>query len=450
MSSNESTEQVVEPTTTPPRSGPAAVSKKRAWTVTGLLLAFMVINFGDKAVLGLAAGALQREFGITPEQYGVIASGFFLLFSVSALGVGFVADRVSTKRILLVLAVIWSVTLLPVIGTGGFAVLLASRIVLGAAEGPAFGVANHAMQKWFVDAERNVPAALLSLGPALGVIITAPTLTWLMIQFGWRSMFVAMIAVGVLWAILWTVFGKEGPIGTETAAVSSTASDRTVEFGPAVSTLRVLSTGTWIGSALAVFAAYWSLSLLISWLPPYLTTGAGYTESETGLLTTLPWIAGAVAILAQGALSQGLMRRGLSGRWARGGLGGAVLIVSGVCTWAFVQVPGGVAKLVLMALGLGISGVIFTVATTACGQVSPVRRRGTVLGAFVAVYSLAGVIAPLVTGKLVGAAGATPVDGYKTVFTLTAAILVAGGVAAVALIRPERDAARLLTRAARR
>ncbi|WP_165943783.1 MFS transporter [Saccharopolyspora karakumensis] len=439
MFRNESTEQVAEPAGSS-RSG----SRRRAWTVTVLLVVFMVINFGDKAVLGLAAGALQREFGISAEQYGVIASGFFLLFSLSALAVGFLVDRIATKPVLLALAVIWSLTLLPVLGTAGFVVILVSRIVLGAAEGPAFGVANHAMQKWFPDAERNVPAALLSLGPSLGVIITAPTLTWLMIHFGWRSMFVALIAVGVLWAILWAALGKDGPIGAETAQ------PRADETSPApettVSTLRVLATGTWIGSAVAVFAAYWSLSLLIAWLPPYLTTGAGYSESETGLLTTLPWVVGALAVVVQGAVSQRLMWRGVSGRWARGGLGGAVMIVSGVCTWAFVQVPAGPLKLALMALGLGISGVIFTVATTACGQVSPARRRGAVLGAFVAVYSLAGMIGPLVAGRLVGAAGAAPADGYETTFTLTAAIVVIGGVAAVALIRPERDAARLHAR----
>lgn len=447
MSHTPSSAQVVTSTTP---SGPEQpeVSRRKAWTVTFLLLLFMVINFGDKAVLGLAAGALQREFGITPEQYGVIASGFFLLFSVSALAVGFLADRVSTKRVLLVLALIWSVTLLPMIAAGGFAVILISRIVLGAAEGPAFGVANHAMQKWFVDAERNVPASLLSLGPALGVIITAPTLTWLMIHFGWRSMFVAMIAAGVLWAILWAALGKEGPIGATTAQTNP--AETAPEPASTVSTLRVLSTGTWIGSALAVFAAYWSLSLLISWLPPYLTTGAGYTESETGLFTTLPWVAGALAVVVQGSISQRLMRRGVSGRWARGGLGGAVMVAAGICTWGFVQVPGGALKLTLMALGLGISGVIFTVATTACGQISPVRCRGAVLGAFVAVYSLAGVVAPYITGRLVGAAGTVPVDGYETTFTLTAAILVAGGVAAVALIRPERDAARLAAHAGHR
>ncbi|MDG3016385.1 MFS transporter [Speluncibacter jeojiensis] len=415
--------------------------------MTALLLALMMINFGDKAVLGLAANDIRHEFGLSAAQYGTIASGFFLLFSISALAVGFIADRFATKPVLLVLAVVWAVALLPVLGAAGFGVLLASRIVLGAAEGPAFGVANHAVQKWFVDADRNVPAALLSLGPALGVMVAAPTLTWLMVHHGWRSMFVALIVAGVVWAVVWAVAGREGPLGAHSHGTAEPASAEGVEDVPAVSALRVLSTGTWIGCSIAVFAAYWSLSLVVSWLPPYLTNGAGYSKSQTGLLTALPWVAGAVAVVAQGVVTQRLMKRGVSARWARGALGGGVVIAAGVCTWAFVHVPNGPMKLALMALGLGISGVIFTVATTACGQISPARSRGAVLGAFVAVYSLAGVAAPFVTGRLVGDAGSAPIHGYDTVFMLTGIILVVGGIAAVALIRPERDAARLRTRA---
>lgn len=412
----------------------------RAWIIALMLLALMMINFGDKAVLGLAANDIRTEFGLSASQYGTIASGFFLLFSVSALAVGYLADRFSTTRILTALAAIWALAMLPVLGPAGFAVLLVSRIVLGAAEGPAFGVANHALQKWFVNSERSVPSAILNLGSTLGVIVAAPALTWLIVEYGWRSAFVAMILIGIGWVVIWLLVGREGPVG-------EAPSTRALDSGPAVaarsvSTWRILLSGTWIGSVIAVFAAYWGAALILSWLPAYLTSGLGYGATATGTLTTLPWIAGAIALLAQGWISQVLMRRGISSRIARGALGGAIMITAGVCTLGFVHASGGWPKLVLMAIGLGVSGVIFPVATTACGEIAPVARRGTVLGAFVGVYSLAGVLAPFVAGRLVGQAGEVPIDGYNTVFLTTAIILILGGISAVWLIRPERDRAR--------
>ncbi|WP_241841233.1 hypothetical protein [Rhodococcus erythropolis] len=40
----------------------------RAWTVTLLLLAFMLLNFADKAVLGFAGVHIMKDLGITPPN----------------------------------------------------------------------------------------------------------------------------------------------------------------------------------------------------------------------------------------------------------------------------------------------------------------------------------------------------------------------------------------------
>ena len=58
--------------------------------MTALIFLFMFINFADKAVLGLAAQPLMAELQLSPEQFGLIGSAFFLLFPVSAVLVGFV------------------------------------------------------------------------------------------------------------------------------------------------------------------------------------------------------------------------------------------------------------------------------------------------------------------------------------------------------------------------
>ncbi|MDV8129212.1 MFS transporter [Rhodococcus sp. IEGM 1304] len=136
--------------------------RRRAWLIAGLLLVFMVINFADKAVLGLAAGSIMEHIGLTSSQYGLIASGFFLLFSVAAIVGGVVSDRVPSKWLLVGMAVVWSIAQLPMLaplGAYGFWVVLGSRVLLGAAEGPAYPVANHAAHKWFPDRERETWSA---------------------------------------------------------------------------------------------------------------------------------------------------------------------------------------------------------------------------------------------------------------------------------------------------
>src|SRR3974390_1832638 len=86
-----------------------ATTPKGAWGMTTLLFFYMLVNFADKIVVGLAAVQIMKDRGLTPEQLGLLGSAFFSLYAVSAIVVGIIADRVATKWILLVLGVIWAV-----------------------------------------------------------------------------------------------------------------------------------------------------------------------------------------------------------------------------------------------------------------------------------------------------------------------------------------------------
>src|ERR1044072_898564 len=132
---------------------------KGAWTITFLLFLFMLVNFADKIVVGLAGVPIMTELKLTPEQFGLLGSSFFFLFSISAIVVGFIVNKVPTRWVLLALAVIWALAQFPMVGTVSFTTLLICRIVLGAGEGPAFSVAAHEIYKWFPDEKRTLPTA---------------------------------------------------------------------------------------------------------------------------------------------------------------------------------------------------------------------------------------------------------------------------------------------------
>ena len=81
---------------------------KGAWGMTALIFLFMLINFADKVVVGLAAQPIMAELNLKPEQFGLIGSSFFFLFALSAVIVGFITNRVQTRHTLLVMAIVWS------------------------------------------------------------------------------------------------------------------------------------------------------------------------------------------------------------------------------------------------------------------------------------------------------------------------------------------------------
>ena len=87
-----------------------SVAQKGGWTIVWLLFFFMLINFIDKAIIGLAAVPMMKEIGLTPKEFGLVNSSFFFLFSISAIVTGFIVNRIQTRWALLVMGIIWALT----------------------------------------------------------------------------------------------------------------------------------------------------------------------------------------------------------------------------------------------------------------------------------------------------------------------------------------------------
>jgi MFS family permease len=80
------------------------------------------------------------------------------------------------------------------------------------------------------------------------------------------------------------------------------------------------------------------------------------------------------------------------------------------------------------------------------GEFTPVSQRGAVIAIYGAIYTLAGIIAPLTMGSVIKHA-ATPIDGYMTGFTINAVIMVASGLLGLLLLWPNSERVRLLAQA---
>ena len=122
---------------------------EQAWLIVALLFLFMLINFADKAVIGIAAVPMMQELQLSPREFGLIGSSFFLLFSLSAIVTGFIVNWMQTRWVLLIMGLVWALAQFPMLGTVGFATTVACRVALGAGEGPAYPVALHSAYKWF-------------------------------------------------------------------------------------------------------------------------------------------------------------------------------------------------------------------------------------------------------------------------------------------------------------
>ncbi|WP_426410938.1 MFS transporter [Bradyrhizobium ganzhouense] len=413
--------------------GTTKETPKGAWTVTFLLFLFMVVNFADKIVVGLAGVPIMTDLKLEPAQFGMLGSSFFILFSVSAIVVGFIVNKVPTRYVLLTLAVIWALAQFPMVGTVSFTTLLICRIVLGAGEGPAFSVAAHAIYKWFPDEKRTLPTAILSQGSAFGVILAVPALNWVIVNHSWHYAFGALGVVGLIWVCAWLALGKEGPL-EDTKALA--ANELKIPY------IQLLTSRTFLGCVIATFGAYWALSLGLTWFTAFIITGLGFSQQEAGYISILPWVFGATIVILTGWISQVMMARGYTTRISRGVLGSVPLIIGGLILAMMPHVQGAGLQIALLVVGSGLCGAIYVVCPPMLGEFTPASQRGAIIAIYGALYTLSGIIAPMVMGTVIQRAGSM-LNGYMTGFTINAVVMVGSGVIGLLLLWPNTEKARL-------
>jgi ACS family D-galactonate transporter-like MFS transporter len=407
---------------------------KGAWLIVALLFLFMLINFADKAVIGIAAVPIMQELKLSPSEFGLIGSSFYLLFAVSAIVTGFIVNRVQTRWALLTMGLVWALTQFPMLGTVGFATLVACRVALGAGEGPAYPVALHSTYKWFPNELRTLPTAIIAQGAGIGIMVALPLLNWVIVNYSWHWAFGVLGIAGLAWSAAWLVLGREGSM-TAATGTDATPTPERIAYG------RLLLSPTIIACWCASFGAQWGLSQALSWQGAFLIKGLGFTQGSIGLLGALPAGASVILVIAAGWASQRLLARGVSSRVARGIFGGASVAVGGAALAIMPYVSGISAKIALSTIGVALPSVIYVIGNAVVGEIAPVAQRGALLAIGTAVSTSAGLLAPYVMGSLIENA-ATPLDGFNTGFMICGVIMLVGGTIGIALIRPEREATR--------
>ncbi|QTG82143.1 MFS transporter [Arthrobacter crystallopoietes] len=422
---------------------------RRGWTITVFLLVLMMISWADKAILGIVAVPLMRDLGISPETFGLLGSAVFILFGVAQFAAAPIANRVSSKWILLALCLVWSIAQVPIFVFASLPALWFSRVLLGAGEGPLAPITMHAVYKWFPSAKGATPAAVASSGVTLGIVVFAPVLAWITAEFGWKSTFIFLALIGVVWAAIWFFVGKEGPYTSIRAEhkIEGTTPDKAEEHAlhaadRKVSYWRSIATPSWLLSVLAAFLAYWTFTVAMTWLPAYFENVMGMSTQQAGSLIALPAVWGAAATVGLSWLTERLATRGLRSRYSRGLVLGSTALFSGVMVLAGTMVEQPVLAIIFFMFGFGTAPAIFALTYLVVAETTTIGQRGAMLQYSNAILTSGGLLAPAIVGMLVGSASSAAV-GYENAFVLTGAMMLGVGILSVLFINQQRDRKRL-------
>jgi MFS transporter, ACS family, hexuronate transporter len=432
---------------TPGASAPKAskapafgVTPGRAWGMTGLVIFLYVVNYADKAVLGIIAQPLAREFGMSSSQIGLVGSLFFVTFTVGGFLAGPLNKYLTLRWALLALGLIWSVIMLPLIISASFAMLIVTRMLLGLAEGPSSALMHTAAYSWHPPAKRGLPGAFLAGSASVAKIALAPVLAYITVEWGWRAALISLSILGFVWMAAWLTGWAEGPYTAKAVKKTDTdtAAPAAAETEPSVPWSKIFLTRTFISCAVLIMVVYALTTVVLTWLPSYFEVGLGFSALQAGSMFALPSIVGLFLMVTSGAVTDRLSGKGYTSRVVRIIVPAIGVLICGLVLVFLPSIGTPILAVAVVSIGYGFGAIAFPLINAAISELCPPQQTAGTMGVFLALMATGGLVAPYATGVIVDNA-ATAADGYATAFQ---AIGVLGAVAAVLVLvfaNPERD-----------
>ncbi len=401
---------------------------KHRFVIAGLLFFVGIINYMDRAALGVAAPFLKADLHLSPSQLGLVFSTFFLGYTLFAFVGGHCADRYGPRKVYVWAALSWSVLSALTGAVGGFAQLLVVRTLFGFAEGPMNSTANKTISNWFPRKEASRTVGIVFSGQSVGSALAAPVIGLLMLSFGWRLAFLVTGVSGIVWVIAWRLLMTDQPPGGRVEEVAA------VNVAPSGMPLRrYLAQPAILALGLGLFAMNYPFYILLSWLPTYLTHTLHMPLKTMMYVAAIPWACGIIGYVGGGNIGDFLYKRLDDPLLARKisttvPLGLSVIALSALCVSS-----GAVAAVTLICLIV----IFMTAAAQACWatvtELVPPARVGGVSGFVHLLSNISGIIGPAVTGFAV-----QYFDGFNSAFLLAAVIAAIGTLAMVVFVKPQR------------
>jgi MFS family permease len=378
-------------------------------TVVPLLAVAIFINYVDRGSLATAAPLIKDQLHLSSTQIGLLLSAFFWSYVPAQILAGWLAERINPYRTLAIGLALWSIATAAFGLTSGFYALMALRILLGLGESAAYPCISKLLAHHLTLDKLGSANGLImtgqGVGPAFGTFVGG----LLIVQFGWRSVFVLFGLVSLLWLLPWLA---------STRHASAYADQHSGDRGPTFASI-VRRREIW-GASLGQFCQSYAFYFVISWLPLYLVKSRGLSVEQMAKLGGLIYLVYAASSYSVGRLSDLWVRAGASINRVR-----KTVIITGHVIVAASLVAAAVGDLHVSVISLFCAGFSFGLSTPslfAIGQtLAGPQAAGKWVGIQNCVGNCAGIIAPIITGLIVDVTGQ-----YYWAFIIAAAMATIG------------------------
>src|SRR5213075_3121707 len=158
------------------------------WRIAILVSAAIAISYLDRQTLPVAIGAIRQDIPISNQVKAILDSAFLATYGLMYLGGGWLMDALGTRRGFAMIMIFWSLACASHGFAGSFAMLAASRLMLGIGEGGGFPAATRAVAEWFPVRERSTAMGIINGGTALGAVVAPPLIAFVILRVHWLQL----------------------------------------------------------------------------------------------------------------------------------------------------------------------------------------------------------------------------------------------------------------------
>lgn len=185
-----------------PDTSAAKRAARYASYVFWLMFIINFLNYLDRWIFTGLSPVIQQDLRINDFQLGLLGSAFLLVYTLVALPLGFLADRVSRKLIVGLGVTIWSLATAFTGLAGNFATLLGVRSLLGIGEGSYYPAGTPMLAAYYPPSRRAIILSRWSvgalIGAAVGFLLASPFAS----PGAWRYAFFFTGIPGLIFAFL--------------------------------------------------------------------------------------------------------------------------------------------------------------------------------------------------------------------------------------------------------
>lgn len=386
-----------------------------------LLMAAASAGYVCRVAITVVAPGIMHDFGLTQAQMGTVFSAFLVGYTVFQIPSGWLADRISARRIFLGLCAGFTVLTIvtALVAWRGFAAAMVIpqlwfiRAVFGVIAAPTYPTSGRTIAVTIpprLQARANsLVLASVGIGSALTPLLLAPVST----RYGWRSALCVAASLSAVVGLLWFLFSPR-----EHHAVRNEIGPAAAPSEGSVSARPLRSSSFWFLFSSYLLQGYLGY-IFIFWFYLYLVQVRHFDVLKAAGFTALPWIATTFAIPLGGVFSDLAVLR-MGSTWGRRSLPLIALCASAIFLVIGARTPNpnlAVAALTACTvLVICTEGPFWATMTQLSGEHSGIAGGTMNFGS-----NIGGAISPALTPWLAQRIG------WESALTLTAGLALVAG-----------------------